>query len=127
MGKDMEYSHYNLTDWKTGARRVPGIGHHKWFFKEEKKIIQIIPKNYPLLYTSKFQVNRWLSDEEFQFYWKGSIKYKEIKDLDFRELIKIYSKFIKENSKLIKKGINLIYIDNPYFLFKEHLKLLLRR
>lgn len=127
MGQDMEYSHFNLTDWKTGPRRVPGIGHHKWFFYEEKGVMQVIPKNYPLLYTSKFHIKKWLGDSEFQFYWEGNIKYKEIKDLDFRELIKIYSNFIEKNSKLIKKGTNLIFLDNTFFFLKEYIKLLLKR
>ena len=126
MGKDMEYSHLNLSDWKTGPRRVPGISHHKWFFYDEKGVINVIPKNYPLLYTSKFHIKKWLGNSEFQFYWEDFIKYKEIKDLDFRELIKIYSSFIEKNKKLIKKGINLIFLDNIFFFLKEYAKLLLK-
>jgi len=49
MGQDMEYSHLDLTNWKTGPRRVPGVSHHKWFFTQKNGVMQIIPKNYPLL------------------------------------------------------------------------------
>lgn len=127
MGKDMEYSHYNLTDWKTGPRRVPGIGHHKWFFYNEKGVMQIIPKNYPLLYTSKFHITKWLGEIEFEKYWEGKINYKEIKDLNFYKLIEIYDNFLKENITKIKRSPVLIFLDNPYFFFKETLKILLKK
>jgi len=127
MGKDMEYSHYNLTDWKTGARRVPGIAHHKWFFYEKKGVIRVIPKNYPILYTSKFYITKWSGDTEFQHYWEGKIKYEQVKDLNIHELINEYYIFMNANMKYIKKGQVLMFIDNPYFFLKEFLKVLLNK
>jgi ubiquinone/menaquinone biosynthesis C-methylase UbiE len=127
MGQDMEYSHFNLTDWKTGQRRVPGIAHHKWFFYEKKGIIQIIPKNYPILYSSKFHITKWLGDSEFQYFWEEKIRYKQIKDLSIHKLIKEYSTFIDTNIKYIKKGPVLVYLDNPFYFLKEFIKVLLKR
>lgn len=127
MGKDMEYSNLNINDWKTGPRRVPGIAHHKWFFNLEEGIMKIIPKNYPLLYTSKFHIKKWLGSEEFQYYWEDKIKYEEFKDLNFHELIKIYESFLSKNKKKLKKGLNLIFLDNPYFYLKEFVKYIFNR
>jgi len=127
MGKDMEYSHYNLTDWKTGTRRVPGIAHHKWFFYEKKGVIQVIPKNYPILYTSKFHITKWSGDIEFQHFWEGKIKYEQVKDLSIHELINEYYIFMNANMKYIKKGPVLMFIDNPFFFLKEFLKVLLNK
>jgi ubiquinone/menaquinone biosynthesis C-methylase UbiE len=126
MGKDMEYSHFNLTDWKTGPRRVPGVGHHKWFFVNDKGVIKVIPKNYPLLSTSKFHITKWLGEDEFQYLWTGKISYEEVKELDFRVLIKTYSSFVKENKSDIKYGPVLIFLDNPFFVLKEWAKFFLK-
>jgi len=127
MGKDMEYSHLNLSDWKTGPRRVPGISHHKWFFTQKNGMMQIIPKNYPLLSTKKFQIIKWLGDNEFQFYWEEKIKYVEIRDLYFHKLIKFYEDFLRTNKKNIRKGNVIIFLDNPYYYIKEITKLFLMK
>jgi len=125
MGKDMEYSRLNLTNWKTGPRRVSGVSHHKWFFTQKNGVMQIIPKNYPLLSTRKFQISKWLGESEFQFYWEGKIKYVEIRDLYFHKLIKFYEDFLKTNKKKIRKGTIVIFLDNPYYYIKEIAKLFL--
>jgi len=126
-GADIVYSHFNLTDWLTGARRVPGLAHHKWLFYLNKNVIRIVPKNYPLLYTQEFQITKWRGEEEFEYYWEGEIKYKEIKDLDFHLLVREYKDFIKRNKPKIKKGPVLFYFDNPIYYFKEVAKLFLKR
>ncbi len=127
MGKDMEFSHYNLTDWKTGARRVPGMAHHKWFFYDKKGVIQILPKNFPILYTPKFHFTKWIGDKEFQYYWEKDIEYKQIRDLNIHGLIKEYESYIIDNKKYIKKGLVLVNLDDPFYIFKEYLKVLLKK
>ncbi len=126
-GQDIAYSHLNLTDWATGARRVPGIAHHKWLFYLKKGIMQIIPKNYSLLATTEFQVSRWLGEPEFEYPWQGRIKYREFKDLDFHELISEYRYWYRANRSELKKGRVLLYLDNPYYLLKELLKLVFKK
>ena len=126
-GKDSEFSHFNLTDWLSGPRRVPGLAHHQWFFEIIGNKIQITPKNYPLLYTKDFSIVKWSGDEELQFYWENKINYKAFKSVNFHELIKNYRDFMIKNSKMIKRGKPLVFLDNPFFIFKELIKMLLRK
>ena len=126
-GKDSEFSHFNLTDWLTGPRRVPGLGHHKWFFEYRDNRMYISPKNYPLLYTNEFCITQWKGTDEFEFYWVDKIKYKKFDSTSFHQLAKDYRIFMKLNKNLITKGIPLIYLDNLYYFLKELIKLLLRR
>lgn len=126
-GKDIEYSHYNLTDWFTGGRRVPGFAHHKWLFYLKNGVMQILPKNYSLLSTSEFQVSKWSGEEEFEFLWGGSIKYREVSDINFHSLIKEYREWFDTNRKSIKKGCALVFIDNPFYVVKELIKSLIRK
>src|SRR3990167_264115 len=127
MGIDMVFSHLNFTDWLTGARRVPGLGHHKWFFTNKSGKMAIIPKNYPLLYSSEFRFVKWLGEEEFIYYWEGKIDYQEVRDLDFHKLIGEYRKFVRTNQSRLHKGLVLFYLDNPFYSLKEFFKLLLRK
>ena len=127
MGVDMVFSHVNFTDWLTGARRVPGLGHHKWFFHKKDGGMVIIPKNYPLLYTSEFHFVKWTGEEEFVYDWEGKIDYKEVKDLDFHKLIGEYRRFVRTNRRKLHKGLVLFYLDNPFYYLKEFFKLLLRK
>src|SRR3972149_1923850 len=126
-GSDITYSHYNLTDWLTGGRRVPGHAHHKWLFYIKKGQIQILPKNYSLLATTEFQVVNWKGRDELQYYWENSINYSEIKDLSIHKLINLYREWIKRNNDRITKGRTLVVIDNPYFYLKEWVKLILSK
>ncbi|MEK7091005.1 MAG: methyltransferase domain-containing protein [Patescibacteria group bacterium] len=126
-GKDMEFSHLNLTDWLTGFRRQPGFSHHHWFFEKRRDTMHIVEKNYPLLYTSKFQITKWTGEDEFRFLWKGNIKYSVFESTSFHELIKEYKDFMSRNSQFIKKGLTVIYLDNPYYYIKETIKFLLKR
>jgi len=126
-GQDTLYSHYNLTDWMTGARRIPGMAHHKWLFYLMGGVMQILPKNYPILMTSEFQINRWQGEEEFEYPWSGEIKYREVKDLDFHQLIYEYRTWFKANQSKLKKGRAIIYIDNPYYFLKEWIKLIFKK
>ena len=48
MGFDMTFTPIDYTDWLTGARRVPGEAHHKWFFVKENNILKVIPKYFPI-------------------------------------------------------------------------------
>ena len=125
MGFDMVFSHLNFTDWLTGARRVPGLGHHKWFFSNKSGKMAIIPKNYPLLYSGEFRFVKWLGEEEFIYYWEGKIDYQEVNDLDFHKLIGEYRKFVRTNREKLYKGLVLFYLDNPFYYLKEFFKLLL--
>lgn len=127
MGHDMVYSHVDFTNWLTGARRVPGQAHHKWFFVKEGENLKIMPRNYPILYTSKFHITGWDGDEEMIYYWEDKINYKEILGLSIHELIKEYERYIKRNEKHIKKGRMLFFIDNPLYFLKGYLKLLLKK
>ncbi len=126
-GKDSEFSHFNLTDWLSGPRRSPGLAHHKWFFEIIGNELQITPKNYPLLYTQEFSIVKWSGNEELQFYWGNKINYKAFDSVNFHDLIKNYRNFMLKNRKLVKKGKPLIFLDNPYFMFKELIKLILKK
>ncbi len=127
MGSDMEFTHYNVTDWLTGARRLPGQPHHKWFFINDNNIMRIIPKDYPLLYTSEFHIVKWSGDKEFQFPWENTIQYEEVKDINLHALIAEYRQFMAKNQQYIKKGSVVLYLDNPLYMAKEWAKLLLKR
>lgn len=126
-GADIVYSHFNLTDWLTGGRRVPGWAHHKWLFSLKRNNMQILPKNYPLLYTPEFQITGWYGEPEFEYYWESKIEYQEVKDLDFQKLIHEYRNWMKRNESKIRKGRTLFFIDNPYYFFKEWLKLVFKK
>lgn len=126
-GSDIVYSHYNLTDWLTGGRRVSGTAHHKWLFYPKGGVMQILPKNYPLLSTPEFQVTGWSGEEEFEYYWEGNINCKEIKDLDFHKLISEYRNFMRINKDKIKKGRAVYFVDNPLYYVKELIKFLLKK
>jgi hypothetical protein len=127
LGVDIVYSQYNLTDWLTGGRRIPGMAHHKWLFNSKNGVMQVIPKNYSLLSTAEFQVKGWRGEEEFEYCWAGKIKYRQIQDLNFHELIKHYRGWMKKNLDKIEKGRTLIFIDSPFNLFKELAKLVLHK
>ena len=127
MGEDIVFTNIDFTNWATGARRVPGLGHHKWLFYEEGGKMIVLPKNYPLLYSSQFHFTRWLGEEELEYYWEGNINYTEVNDLDFHQLIGEYKKFAKKNSNKLRRGLVLFYLDNPLMVIRAWLKLLLRR
>jgi len=126
-GSDLVFSHIDFTDWLTGARRVPGFGHHKWLFYEKRGEMQIVPKNYAVLYSGEFHITEWSGEKEFEYYWEGKIKYEEIKDLDIHALIGLYREFIKRNRSKIRKGPVLLYLDNPFRYLKEVVKLLIKK
>ncbi len=127
MGRDMIFSHYNLTDWETGGRRVPGWSHHKWLFYKSGKNMYILPKNYGVLYSSEFHFTNWSGNDEFQYFWTKSINYKEIKDLNVHLLISQYRKYVQKNIRYLTKGRPLLYFDNPLFILKEFVKKMVLR
>lgn len=128
MGKDMTFCHVDLTDWLTGVRRLPGEAHHKWFFnKTGINTIRIIPKVYPVLYTSNFHITEWSGNPEFVFYWKNSFKVEEAPALNIHELIDEYQVYFNRNIKFIKKSPVLFYLDGPMYYIKAVLKLLVKR
>lgn len=127
MGHDMVFTPIDYTNWLTGARRVPGEGHHKWFFVKEGTKLKIIPKVYPILYSADFQVTQWLGEPEMVFYWKDKFKFEEVSALNIHRLIDEYVKFMKMNRKLIKTGVVALFLDNPYNLARAFLKKLLHR
>lgn len=125
-GKDITLSHVNFTDWRTGVRRVPGYAHHKWLFYKKGGVMNVVPKNYPLLYSSEFQFIKWTGEDEFQYYWEKEISYKEFKDINFDELIYEYRNFVKKNkSNLSHFSLAAVYLDNPFLYAKEIIKMIL--
>ncbi|KKQ42859.1 MAG: Methyltransferase type 11 [Microgenomates group bacterium GW2011_GWC1_37_8] len=127
MGTDMIFSHFDITDWLTGGRRVPGQSHHKWFFVKDGKKMKIIPKNYAILYSPKFHMVEWKGEVELEYYWKDKIEYYAVSDLNIHDLINEYQNFIKENRSYIRFGRVLYYYDNPFYVTKALLKLLIKR
>ncbi|MBI4099940.1 methyltransferase domain-containing protein [Candidatus Microgenomates bacterium] len=126
-GKDMEFSHFNLTDWKTGARRQPGLSHHHWFFECQNKKLVVTPKIYPILYTSEFYITQWSGETECQYLWQDKISYEVFPSVDTHGIIKEYRDFIQSHRDKIQKGPVLFYLDNPIYILKECLKSWLQR
>lgn len=127
MGEDMKFTQLDFTDWLTGSRRAPGQAHHKWFFVNGDKGLEVIPKIYPILYTKDFQITNWVGEKEMVYYWDREIKFTEFISLDIHKLIDRYETFMKKNIKFIKKGIAVIFIDNPLNILKAFAKLLIKR
>ena len=121
-GRDMEFSKINLTDWKTGPRRQPGNSHHLWLFENRNNKMYIVPKNYPLLYTSEFQITKWTGEDEFQYFWNDSISYNLFNPVKFHDLIEEYREFMKLNTRFVQKTPVLFYFDNPLNYLKEIIK-----
>lgn len=127
MGEDMVFTPLDRTDWLTGARRVPGQAHHRWFFVKDGNSLKVIPKIYPILYTKDFQVVGWMGEKEMIYEWKDQIKYKEFVGINIHNLIEEYRKFFRSNKKYIKMGRVLYFIDNPVNLLKSLVKIILQR
>lgn len=127
MGQDMVFSHYDLSDWLTGVRRAPGQSHHKWFFLNKGGRLLVIPKNYGILYTTNFQIVDWKGEKDFIFVWQDKINYEIFYDLNIHKLIDFYAKFIQDNKNKIGFGKVLTYWDNPFYILRENIKLLLKR
>lgn len=127
MGRDMTFTHVDITDWLTGVRRLPGEAHHKWFFQKiGVKTIKVMPKIYPILYTSDFHITSYTGDPEFIFYWKEKFNVEELMALNVHELIDEYQSFIDKNKKFIKKGFILLYLDEPLYYVKAIVKNVLK-
>jgi hypothetical protein len=127
MGADMVFSDFDITNWLSGGVRVPGNSHHKWFFVKTPKGMKIIPKNYGILYSSKFHFTEWSGEEEMQYYWSGKINYFQVKDLNIHTLIDEYTKYVKNHRDKFTKGKVLFYLDKPQNLLKSYTKLLLKK
>ncbi len=127
MGEDMKFLPVDFTDWRTGARRMPGQAHHKWFFVKEGGGLKIIPKIYPILYTSQFQITDWKGEAEMVFAWEEKIKFEEFPGINIHAIIDEYKRFVKKNKKFITIGTALIFVDNPLAVLKAFLKIFLRR
>ncbi len=132
MGRDLVFSHFNLTDWGTGSRRVPGWSHHKWLFyspnsRKHKNSFVILPKNYGVLYSSMFHFVNWSGNEEFRYYWKKKINFRVVDDLDLHKLITEYKKYVSKNKKMLTKGAPLVYLDSPFYILKELIKKIFKR
>lgn len=125
-GFDMVFSHFNLTDWKTGSRRQPGLSHHHWFFENNNQKLVITPKIYPILYTSQFHVTNWSGEPECEYFWHDKINYEFASQVDTHAIINNYQQFLLENKEKITRGPVLVYLDNPFYIIKEYLKLCLR-
>lgn len=127
MGYDMVFTPIDYTNWLTGARRVPGEAHHKWFFVKEGKGLKVIPKIYPILYTKEFQVTKWKGEREMEYYWKDKIEYNEVSGLNIHKLIDEYKSFVNKNVARVGIGTAVIFVDNPINIAKAWIKRLLRR
>lgn len=127
MGFDMLFTPIDYTNWLTGARRVPGEAHHKWFFVKEGEKLKVIPKNYPILYTKDFQVVEWNGEKEMIYTWKDKIKYNEFSALNIHDLVDEYKKFVNKNSNKLRIGTVVIFIDNPLVVLKGLTKKLFKR
>lgn len=127
MGVDMVFSNVDYTDWLTGARRMPGHAHHKWLLSIEKGILKLVPKIYPILYTSDFQIVDWDGPKDIIYYWEGELKYKEFNGLKMHDIINEYQRYVDKNKKLITKNRTLFFVDDIYHQMKALMKLILRR
>jgi ubiquinone/menaquinone biosynthesis C-methylase UbiE len=127
MGIDMKFTPIDFTNWLTGARRVPGEAHHKWFFVKEGKELKVIPKIYPVLYTKEFQITKWGGEKEMEYYWQGIIDYGEFSSLNIHKLIDEYEKFMDKNTDKIRVGTAVVFVDNPFNIAKALLKKLVKR
>jgi ubiquinone/menaquinone biosynthesis C-methylase UbiE len=127
MGQDMVFEHIDYTEWLTGARRMPGHAHHKWLLSIEKGILKLVPKIYPILYTSDFQITGWSGDKDIYYYWEKDLKYKEFNGLKMHDIIDEYQKFVNKNKKLITKERTLFFVDDIYNFVKANLKRVLKR
>lgn len=127
MGCDMVFSPIDYTNWLTGARRVPGEAHHRWFFVGSGRKLEVIPKVYPILYTENFQVTKWSGIAEMEHYWKDEIVYEEFTSINIHKLIDRYEEFINKNQKEIKISRTLYFVDNPFNLIKAISKKVLKR
>jgi len=124
-GFDMTFTHYDITDWGTGGRRVPGFAHHHWFFETENSRLIITPKNYPLLYSTHFQFIRWTGPVENEFAWAGKINYRVFASTSFHDLIDNYQEFVFQSRSYLSRGKVLIWIDNPLTISKAIIKKIL--
>jgi hypothetical protein len=127
MGYDIQFTPFDFTDWLTGSRRVPGEAHHKWFFVKGKDGLEVIPKNYAVLYTSDFQVSKWKGESEMIYVWSGKIKYSEFLSLNMHSLIDKYKNFYIKNRNKIVKGRVLYFVDNPFTILRAFLKLIFKK
>jgi hypothetical protein len=127
MGIDMKFTPIDYTNWLTGARRVSGEAHHKWFFVKEGNSLKVIPKIYPILYTEEFQVTKWKGGVETEYYWNGIIKYNEFSGLNIHKLIDEYKRFIDKNMDKIEIGTAVIFTDNPFNIIKALVKKVIQR
>lgn len=127
MGFDMQFTPLDYTDWLTGPRRVPGEAHHKWFFVKNGGELEIIPKNYGILYTPEFGIKKWLGEKEMVYVWKDKIKYKEFVSLNIHKLIDRYQNFLELERKNIQKGRIVVFLDTLPNIVKAVAKKVFKR
>lgn len=127
MGIDMVFSHFDITNWMTGAVRIPGNSHHKWFFVRTKSGIKVIPKNYGILYSINYDFTDWKGKDEMEYYWEKKIIYERVSDLNIHSLIDEYEKYVSENKAKFVKGKSHFFVDKPSMMSKAYLKLFLKR
>jgi hypothetical protein len=127
MGKDMVFSHIDITDWLTGPRRTPGLSHHKWFFVGKEGKVLVAPKNYGVLFSEGFQVTDWKGEDEFIYDWKNNLKYEVFPDINIHKLIDFYDEYVEGNKDKFKFGKVLKYSDSAKYTLKAYLKWWLKR
>lgn len=127
MGMDFVHNPVDITRWGTGPQRTPGWVHHKWMFTLEKGVMKIVFKSYPVLYSTEFQIYRWLGKEEFQYFWKDKIKYEVLLDQDTHKIINNYRNYLKQNKGKYKRGVTNIFIDSPKNYLKALIKKIIKR
>jgi hypothetical protein len=89
--------------------------------------LRIIPKNYSVLYSSKFHFTGWSGEEEVVYYWENKIHWEKGDDLNIHNLIDEYVEYIRGQKGKIKRGSVMFYLDNPYYYLKELIKLIFKK
>ncbi len=126
-GQDITFDRFNLTQWRTGARRMPGLPHHHWLFEVQDRKLIITPKVYPLLYTPDFEIIAWSGPEETVYYWENKPRFDQKRFMDIFEMISDYREFSRQNSHYITPGLTNLPIDSPQPIVKEYIKMILRK
>lgn len=113
-GSEMVFTDYDITDWLTGGRRLPGHSHHHWFMENKDNCLVITPKHYPLLYTPEFHIVKWYGEPECEYSWEDQMNIKFWDSVNFRDLLRDYRTFVSEHRALLKHGRTLFWVDRPY-------------
>lgn len=125
-GWESTFRPLDMSNWRLGPVREPGLAHHHWMFEVIGKKWLITPKIYPLLYTPKLQVTAWTGPQEARYFWQDKIEYQLFNSVSFADAIEDYQTFINRNKDKITLGRAAVFLDNPLQMAKEIAKLILK-